>query len=105
MSLEKLLVSSSLSLETNGHDLRGIGDVGLSVNAARFRNKLHDVSGRMFFVLAKDFDHCPDITTAQTVFWKINQQCYEIVFFDYSLCHWFGQSSKLAASSSFTSRV
>jgi hypothetical protein len=39
------------------------------------------------------------------VFWKINQQCYEIVFFDYSLCHWFGQSSKLAASSSFTSRV
>src|SRR5436853_3118930 len=70
----KLLVSSSLSLETNGHDLRGIGDVGLSVNAARFRDELHDVSGRMFLVLAKGFDHCPDIATTQTMFWKINQQ-------------------------------
>src|SRR5436190_17116857 len=83
MCIEKLLISSSLSLETNGHDLGGIGDVGLSVNAARFRNKLHDVSGRMFLVLAKGFNHRPDIATPQTMFWKINQQRYQIVFFDF----------------------
>src|SRR5437867_4002300 len=68
------LVSSRFELETHGHDLRGIGDVRVGVHIARLGNKLNNISGGMVIVVRKDFDYGSDVASAQSMFWKVDQQ-------------------------------